>query len=148
MGHRLLSKPILRPVTFLRVIPLQTDQHVFRVICIHIQHPMSWFADVAHSEKDQPLLISWIAFYWTYLEQVTSLIERYCVQQLRWLLQLTLLAASLFNARPSSLLFPLTLLYVAFDRFGRDIAHCTHIIRRGPEMLLSTHLFEVGEPFA
>ncbi len=64
------------PVTILRLIPLQTDQHVFGVMCLRIQHPVSWFADVEHIEKDRPRPESRVAFFWTYLEQVTSLIER------------------------------------------------------------------------
>ncbi|HWZ17838.1 MAG TPA: DUF4118 domain-containing protein [Ktedonobacteraceae bacterium] len=64
------------PVTILRLIPLQTDQHVFGVLCLRIQHPVSWFADVEHMEKDRSRPGSRVAFFWTYLEQVTSLIER------------------------------------------------------------------------
>jgi two-component system sensor histidine kinase KdpD len=64
------------PVTILRLIPLQTDQHVFGVLCLRIQHPVSWFSDVAHLENDRPRPGFRVGFFWTYLEEVTSLIER------------------------------------------------------------------------
>ena len=63
-------------VTILRLIPLQIDQHVFGVLSMRIQHPVPWFADVAHMEQERSHLTSRVAFFWTYLEQVTSLIER------------------------------------------------------------------------
>ena len=74
--HNVHYYATLGPVTVLRIIPLLTDQHVFGVMCLRIQHPVSWFADVAHLKKDQPRLGSHVGFFWTYLEQVTSLIER------------------------------------------------------------------------
>lgn len=64
------------PVTILRLTPLQTDQHVFGVLCLRIQHPVSWFADVARMEQERSRPSSRVAFFWTFLEQVTSLIER------------------------------------------------------------------------
>jgi len=74
--HHINYYTTIGPVTILRFIPLQTDQHVFGVMCLRIQHPVSWFADVAHLEKDRPRPGSRVSFFWTYLEQVTSLIER------------------------------------------------------------------------
>ena len=74
--HHVHYYATIGPVTILRLIPLQTDQHVFGVLCLRIQHPVSWFADVAHMEKDRLRPESRVAFFWTYLEQVTSLIER------------------------------------------------------------------------
>ena len=74
--HRVHYYATIGPVTILRLVPLQTDQHVFGVLCLRIQHPASWFADVTHMGKDRPRAGSRVAFFWTYLEQVTSLIER------------------------------------------------------------------------
>ena len=74
--HHVNYYAAIGPVTILRLIPLQTDQQVFGVLCLRIQHPVSWFADVAHMEKDRPRPGSRVAFFRTYLEQVTSLIER------------------------------------------------------------------------
>jgi two-component system sensor histidine kinase KdpD len=74
--HHVQYFATIGPVTILRFIPLQTDQRVFGVLCLRIQHPVSWFADVEHMEKDRSRPGSRVAFFWTYLEQVTSLIER------------------------------------------------------------------------
>lgn len=74
--HHVTYFATIGPVTILRLIPLQTDQQVFGVMCLRIQHPVSWFADVTRMESDRPRSGSRVAFFWTYLEQVTSLIER------------------------------------------------------------------------
>ena len=74
--HRDHYYATIGPVTILRLVSLQTDQHVFGVLCLRIQHPVSWFTDVAHMENDQSRTESRVAFFWPYLEQVTSLIER------------------------------------------------------------------------
>ena len=74
--HHVHYYATIGPVTILRLIPLQTDLHVFGVLCLRIQHPVSWFADVAQMEKDRSRPGSRVGFFWTYLEQVTSLIER------------------------------------------------------------------------
>jgi two-component system sensor histidine kinase KdpD len=76
--HKINYYATVGPVTILRYIPLQTDQQVFGVLCLRIQHPVPWFADVARMEKDKDPARpgSRAAFFWTYLEQVTSLIER------------------------------------------------------------------------
>lgn len=74
--HHINYYATIGPVTILRLIPLQTDQQVFGVLCLRIQHPVPWFADVARMEKDRARPASRVAFFWTYLEQVTSLIER------------------------------------------------------------------------
>ena len=74
--HNVQYYASIGPVTILRFIPLQTDQRVFGVMCLRIQHPVSWFTDVTHMEEERPRQGSRITFFWTYLEQVTSLIER------------------------------------------------------------------------
>ncbi len=42
-------------------------------------------------------------------------------------------------------LLPLTLHNISFNRFSRYRASRSHIIRTGPKVFLSTHLFELGE---
>ena len=64
------------PVTILRLIPLQTDQQVLGVLCLRIQHPVPWFASVVRLEEERTRPGSRATFFWTYLEEVTSLIER------------------------------------------------------------------------
>jgi hypothetical protein len=73
--HNINYYATIKPVTILRFIPLQTERDTFGVLCLRIEHPVPWFADVSRMEKDaRPE--SRAAFFGTYLEQVTSLIER------------------------------------------------------------------------
>jgi K+-sensing histidine kinase KdpD len=74
--HNINYYATIRPVTILRFIPLQTELDTFGVLCLRIEHPVPWFADVSRMEKDRVRPESRAAFFWTYLEQVTSLIER------------------------------------------------------------------------
>ena len=74
--HNIHYYATMKPVTILRFIPLQTESHTFGVLCLRIEHPVPWFADVSRMEKDRARPESRAAFFWTYLEQVTSLIER------------------------------------------------------------------------
>jgi hypothetical protein len=74
--HNIHYYSTIRPVTFLRFIPLQTESHTFGVLCLRLEHPVPWFADVSRMEKERARPESRTAFFWTYLEQVTSLIER------------------------------------------------------------------------
>lgn len=74
--HNITYYATIGPVTILRLIPFQTNQQVFGVLCLRIQHPAPWFASVARMEEERARPWSRAAFFWTYLEQVTSLIER------------------------------------------------------------------------
>jgi two-component system sensor histidine kinase KdpD len=74
--HNINYYATIKPVTILRFIPLQTELDTLGVLCLRIQHPAPWFADVSRIEKDRARPESRAAFFWTYLEQVTSLIER------------------------------------------------------------------------
>jgi hypothetical protein len=74
--HNIHYYTSIKPVTILRFIPLQTERDTFGLLCLRIQHPVPWFADVSRMEKDGARPESRAAFFWTYLEQVTSLIER------------------------------------------------------------------------
>lgn len=74
--HNIHYYTTMKPVTILRFIPLQTERDTFGVLCLRMEHPVPWFADVSHMEKGRARSESRAAFFWTYLEQVTSLIER------------------------------------------------------------------------
>ena len=74
--HHVHYYSTIGPVTILRLVPLQTEQRVFGVLCLRIQNPVSWFANVERMEEDRSRQGSRNAYFWTYLEQVTSLIER------------------------------------------------------------------------
>jgi two-component system sensor histidine kinase KdpD len=61
---------------FLRLIPLKIGDQVFGVLCLRIQNPMSWFDNETRIKEEQARPNSRIDFFWTFLEQATSLIER------------------------------------------------------------------------
>jgi K+-sensing histidine kinase KdpD len=74
--HNIHYYATMKPVTIVRFIPLQTGRDTFGLLCLRMEHPVPWFADVSRMEKDRARSESRAAFFWTYLEQVTSLIER------------------------------------------------------------------------
>jgi K+-sensing histidine kinase KdpD len=74
--HNIAYYATLGPVSILRLMPLQADQQVLAVLCLRIEHPPAWFASATRLEQERAHPGSRAAFFWTYLEQVTSLIER------------------------------------------------------------------------
>jgi hypothetical protein len=74
--HNIHYYATMKPVTIVRFIPFQTERDTFGLLCLRMEHPVPWFADVPGMEKDRARPESRVAFFWTYLEQVTSLIER------------------------------------------------------------------------
>jgi two-component system sensor histidine kinase KdpD len=74
--HNIHYYATIKPVTIMRFIPLQTELDTFGVLCLRLEHPVPWFADMSRMEKDRARPESHAAFFWVYLEQVTSLIER------------------------------------------------------------------------
>lgn len=61
---------------FLRLIPLKIGNQVLGVLCLRIQDPAPWFANETRIKEEQARPDSRIDFFWTFLEQATSLIER------------------------------------------------------------------------
>ena len=74
--HNIHYYATMKPVIIVRFIPLQTESHTFGVLCLRLEHPVPWFVDVSRMEHERARPESRAAFFWTYLEQVTSLIER------------------------------------------------------------------------
>lgn len=64
------------PVTTLRFIPLKTADQVLGVLALHIQHPVPWFTTIERMQQEQARSNSRIDFFWTFLEQATSILER------------------------------------------------------------------------
>lgn len=62
------------PVTTLRFVPLKAGDEVLGVLALQLQHPVSWFATIARMQQERPN--SRIDFFWTFLEQATSILER------------------------------------------------------------------------
>jgi two-component system sensor histidine kinase KdpD len=74
--HKIMHYNTIGLVSILRFIPLQKEQHVSGVLCLSIQRPVPWFANVARMEEDRARPTSRGAFFWIYREQVSTLIER------------------------------------------------------------------------
>ena len=64
------------PVTTLRFVPLKVGDQVLGVCALQLQHPVSWFATIARMQQEQEHSNSRIDFFWTFLEQATSILER------------------------------------------------------------------------
>ena len=62
------------PVTTLRFVPLKADDQVLGVVALQLQHPVPWFATIARMQQERSN--SRIDFFWTFLEQATSILER------------------------------------------------------------------------
>jgi K+-sensing histidine kinase KdpD len=62
--------------TFLRLIPLKSGDEVLGVLALRISDPVSWFASAEHIQEEQKNPASRVNFFWTFLEQATSVIER------------------------------------------------------------------------
>ena len=64
------------PITILRFIPMKAGNEVLGVLCLRIQKPVSWFASVDRMQEEQARSNSRIGFFWTFLEQGASILER------------------------------------------------------------------------
>jgi K+-sensing histidine kinase KdpD len=64
------------PVTTLRFVPLKAGEQVLGVLVLRLQHPVSWFATIASMQQEQERSNSRIDFFWTFLEQAASILER------------------------------------------------------------------------
>jgi two-component system sensor histidine kinase KdpD len=63
-------------VDILRVLPLKTDEHVYGVLCLRVTNPVPWFASAKRMQEEQTKPDARVAFFWTFLEQAASLLER------------------------------------------------------------------------
>ncbi len=64
------------PITILRFIPMKAGNEVLGVLCLRVQRPVSWFASVERMHQEQAASNSHIDFFWTFLEQGASILER------------------------------------------------------------------------
>jgi K+-sensing histidine kinase KdpD len=61
---------------FLRLMPLKTGDEVLGVLALRMRDPVSWFASEANIREERENPDSRVNFFWTFLEQATSVIER------------------------------------------------------------------------
>ncbi|GHO58932.1 DUF4118 domain-containing protein [Ktedonobacter robiniae] len=64
------------PITILRFIPLNANGETLGIVCLRIQNPVSWFSNIANMQREQSRTHSRIDFFWTFLEQVASILDR------------------------------------------------------------------------
>ncbi|GCE23460.1 DUF4118 domain-containing protein [Dictyobacter kobayashii] len=64
------------PISTLRLIPLKADDRSFGVLCLRITNPAPWFANQESMDEDLMRAGSQVSFFWTFCEQVSSLLER------------------------------------------------------------------------
>jgi hypothetical protein len=64
------------PAPFLRLIPLKTGKQVLGVLCLRMSDPVPWFASEERIVEEQQRPGSPIHFFWAFIEQATSVIER------------------------------------------------------------------------
>lgn len=61
---------------FLRFIPLKTGEQVLGVLCLRMSNPVPWFTSEERLAEEQQRPGSPVHFFWTFIEQATSIIER------------------------------------------------------------------------
>lgn len=64
------------PITILRFIPLNANGETLGIVCLRIQNPVSWFSNIASMQREQSRTHSRVNFFWTFLEQVASILDR------------------------------------------------------------------------
>jgi K+-sensing histidine kinase KdpD len=62
--------------SILHLIPLKTGDKVLGVLCLRIEHGVSWFASNQRMQEAQEQPTDQTAFFWTFLDQAILIIER------------------------------------------------------------------------
>jgi len=60
----------------LRLIPLKAGEQVLGVLCLRIEHGVSWFASKQRMQEEQEQPGDQATFFWTFLDQAILIIER------------------------------------------------------------------------
>lgn len=60
----------------LRLIPLKTANQVLGVLCLRIEHGVSWFGSKQRLQEEQEHPTDQTTFFWTFLDHATLVIER------------------------------------------------------------------------
>jgi len=62
--------------TILRLIPLKAGDQVLGVLCLRIEHGVSWFASKPYMQEELERPTDQATFFWTFLDQAILIIER------------------------------------------------------------------------
>ncbi|GAC1647185.1 MAG: hypothetical protein NVS4B12_14750 [Ktedonobacteraceae bacterium] len=73
--NRFSQYSTIGPVTILRFLPLKAADQVLGVLCLRIQHPVSWFSSVERMQQEQEASTSRMNIFWTFLEETASILE-------------------------------------------------------------------------
>ena len=63
-------------VVLLRLIPLKAGNRVLGILCLRIEHGVSWFASIQRMQEAQERPNDQITFFWTFLDQAILIIEQ------------------------------------------------------------------------
>ena len=63
-------------VTTTRFLPLKIGEQVVAILCLHLHHPVPWFASIASMQEEQQRSNNHLEFFQAFLAEATSLIER------------------------------------------------------------------------
>ena len=74
--NRVSQYSTIGPITILRFIPMKAGNEVLGVLCLRIQKPVPWFASIDRMQQEQASSNSHTGFFWTFLEQGASILER------------------------------------------------------------------------
>ena len=73
-ASRISQYSSIGPITILRFLPLKAGNQVLGVLCLRIQHPVSWFSSIECMQREASA--AQMHFFWTFLEQTASILER------------------------------------------------------------------------
>jgi K+-sensing histidine kinase KdpD len=64
------------PNSTLRLVPLKAENEVLGLLCIRIEHGVSWFASNQHMQEELEQPTDQAIFFWTFLDQAVRVIEQ------------------------------------------------------------------------
>ena len=62
--------------SMLRLIPLKAENEVLGLLCLRIEHGVSWFASEQRMQEELAQPTDQAIFFWTFLDQAIRVIER------------------------------------------------------------------------
>jgi two-component system sensor histidine kinase KdpD len=64
------------PKSILRLVPLKAENEVLGLLCLRIEHGVSWFASKERMQEELEQPTDQAIFFWTFLDQAVRAIER------------------------------------------------------------------------
>jgi len=64
------------PNSMLRLVPLQAENEVLGLLCLRIEHGVSWFASNQRMQEELEQPTDQAIFFWTFLDQAVRVIEQ------------------------------------------------------------------------